>query len=48
VRVPGEIPLDSVENAQEYIRLLIEAVREAKVIRALDSSTGFIGGCVGT
>jgi hypothetical protein len=30
VRVPGEIPFDSIENAQEYIRLLIEAVREAK------------------
>ena len=30
MRRSDEIPFDSIENAQEYIRLLIEAVREAK------------------
>jgi hypothetical protein len=30
MRRSEEIPFDSIENAQEYIRLLIEAVREAK------------------
>jgi hypothetical protein len=30
MRRSEEIPFDSIENAQEYIRLLIDAVREAK------------------
>jgi hypothetical protein len=30
VNVPAQTPFDSVENAQQYVRLLVEAIAEAK------------------
>ena len=36
MKVPLQTPFDSVENAQNYVRLLVEAIMEAKEEIALD------------
>lgn len=36
MKVPLQTPFDSVENAQQYVRLLVEAITEAKAEIAAD------------
>ena len=40
---PLQTPFDSVENAQQYVRLLVEAIAEAKSEIAADLGRGRAG-----
>lgn len=42
MKVPIQTPFDSVENAQHYVRLLVEAIAEAKgeIAADIDSAAG--------